>query len=438
MKNSQKCVKKLLVLSCLFVLMGCAKHPNAQIVDRKKVVVEKVENTVSSHQIAMSGNVEPIETIKLSFELSGVVENVLFEEGDMIQEGDIIAKLDTDNYQLAENVAQADFQMAGIKVNNAQLQYEIAKAEYEAVKIQAMTEVPSKIEQAKSQYDLLETNYHRLQELYDEGAVSKSELEQITTKYTVAKETYQQALDAQEIIEVKLKGAKQKVDAYALQIQASVEQESKAENSIQKASNDMEDTYLKSPITGLVLKKVVNTKETVSAGYPIVVVGRTDQMYVEFGVSDAYVNAIEKGQKVAVKVFGSDEILEGTIEHIGAMSDGTTRMFPIKVLLDNEAGTLKAGMIVEVTLELNEESVVLVPIEGVIRLSSGDKVFVYNEESQSVEEKPVKTGDIIEDCIQITEGLEIGDLLVIEGNFVLNDGDKVLVEGGDRDGKMEY
>ncbi len=85
------------------------------------------------------------------------------------------------NYQLAENVAQADLHMAGISVNNAQLQYEVAKAEYEAVKLQADTEIPSKIEQAKAQYDLLETNYQRMQELYDEGAVAKSELEQMLT-----------------------------------------------------------------------------------------------------------------------------------------------------------------------------------------------------------------------------------------------------------------
>ncbi len=91
------------------------------------------------------------------------------------------------------------------------------------------------------------------------------------------------------------------MDAYALQINASVEQENKAQNSIQKASNDMEDTFLKSPIEGVILKKVVNTNETVSAGYPIVVVGRTDQMYVEFGVSDAYINKIKKDKKLRLK-----------------------------------------------------------------------------------------------------------------------------------------
>ncbi|WZL82428.1 efflux RND transporter periplasmic adaptor subunit [Vallitaleaceae bacterium 9-2] len=438
MKKNQRHIKNILVLGCIFLLMGCAKHPNAQIVDKKTVGIETVDTTVSAHQVTMSGNVKPVETMKLSFELAGVVENVLFEEGERIQTGDVIAKLDTVNYQLAENVAQADLHMAGISVNNAQLQYEIAKAEYEAVKLQADTEIPSKIEQAKAQYDLLETNYQRMQELYDEGAVAKSELEQMLTKYTVAKETYQQALDAQEITQVKLNGAKQKVDAYALQINASVEQENKAQNSIQKASNDMEDTFLKSPIEGVILKKVVNTNETVSAGYPIVVVGRTDQMYVEFGVSDAYINKIKKGQKVAVKVYASDQLMEGSIEQIGMMSDPATRMFPVKVLLDNKDEMLKAGMIVEVALELNEEDVVLVPIEAVIRLSAADKVFIYNKENETVEERIVKTGEILEDRIQILEGLDTGEILVVEGNFLLNDGDKVLVEGGEDSGEVEY
>ncbi len=130
--------------------------------------------------------------------------------------------------------------------------------------------------------------------------------------------------------------------------------------------------------------------------------------------------------------------MEGSIEQIGMMSDPATRMFPVKVLLDNKDEMLKAGMIVEVALELNEEDVVLVPIEAVIRLSAADKVFIYNKENETVEERIVKTGEILEDRIQILEGLDTGEILVVEGNFLLNDGDKVLVEGGEGSGEVEY
>ena len=79
---------------------------------------------------------------------------------------------------------------------------------------------------------------------------------------------------------------------------------------------------------------------------------------------------------------------------------------------------------VDISLDSNER--IFVPLSSVIHLSSGEVVFVYNDEDKTVAQKKIKTGEIVNDKIEVTEGINNGEILVTDGQFVLHDGDKVV------------
>lgn len=419
------CIATSIALS-FTMFTGCGKETNIEKQDEaRRISVKKIGATENSDTITVSGNITPIEIAQLSFKLGGVISEVYYKAGDSVKVGESIAGLDPIDYSIQASAANADRYMAKSGVGVAQAQYEVAKAEYNAASLQAETEIPSKTAQAKAKLELTEATYNRIKALVDGGGAAQSDLDEIETKLKADNETYQQALDAKKITDAKLAAAKHKVDAYEAQIYASSAEEQKAISAVSKANNDLEDTIISSPFDGIVLKKIMNKGETVAAGYPIVAIGNTNKVYAEIGVPDEYINLLQKGQRAEITVYGTDGVFNGKIDEIGSLADSNTRSFLVKILLDNEDGLLKPGMVARATIKKGTENGLFVPLESVLQLSSGSSVYIYDEKNGTVKKRAITTGEILGDTIEITKGVKDGEQLVVEGQFMLHDGDFV-------------
>lgn len=401
-------------LACplLVLTAGCAAQPT-QAETTRTIAVQPIAADEAADVLTVSGNVTPTDTAKLSFKLAGVIDSVLPKEGDIVAAGEVVARLKTDDYTLASLAADA-------QTSAAEAQRAAAQAEYDAAARKVNTELPSKIAQAEAQLELTQATYERIKAVYEAGGASASQLDEVTTKLTADRETYQQALDAVDTAEAELAAARRKVDAYAAQAAAYSAQD-------QKAANDLADTTLTSPMNGVVLSQLMNAGEVTSAGYPVLAVGSIDDVYVEIGVADTQISRIQKGQEATVSVYGVSDALTGTVEEIGALADSTTRTFPVRLRVANPEKALRPGMVAQVSLPLSSASAVLVPIDSVIQKASGSIVFVYDAESGTVAARAVTTGNLTGDRIQVTEGLRAGDALVVQGQYVLHDGDAVAL-----------
>lgn len=421
-----------ILLSCT-MLIGCAKDTSVEKQDDiRRISVMKIGEAQNSDTITVSGNITPTEIAQLSFKLGGVISEIYCKEGDSVKSGEGIARLDAIDYSIQASAANADQHMAKAGVGVAQAQYDVAKAEYNAASLQVETEIPSKIAQAKAQFELTEATYNRIKALVDGGGASQSDLDEIEAKLKADKETYQQALDSKTISDAKLEAAKHKVEAYEAQIYASSAEEQKAKSAVSKANNDLGDTTISSPFDGVVLKKVMNKGETVAAGYPIVAIGNTNKVYAEIGVPDEYINLLQKGQSAEITVYGTEGVFSGKIAEIGSLADTNTRSFLVKILLDNENGILKPGMVARATIKTGTSNGLFVPLESVLQLSAGSSVYIYDEQKGAVEKRAVTTGEILGDTIEVTNGIKEGEQLVIEGQFMLHDGDFVQLAKEDK------
>jgi len=432
------------------LLAGCS-NVNAEQSSKaelRTVGIETVEANGYGDVLTVSGNIVPTQTVKASFKIPGVLNNVAVSEGESVVAGQTLATLDKVDYNIQVKGAQAVKSTAQAQTSAAIAQREAAAAQKEAAtaqkdaaaidietaQLQLDTEIPTKIEQAKAQYDLTKTSYDRVKTLYEQGIASKSQFDEISAKLTVDQNTYQQALDAKSIAESKIKSAQSQLHAAEAQISmtdaqvsASNAQMAASEAQLDAAKNNLDDTVLTSPINGVVLQKISEKGETISAGYPIVAIGDISNVYAEIGVTDEAVNQITKGQQAEIYIYGLNETVTGVVDEINSLADTTTRTFPVKIRIDNTDGKLKPGMVCRAEIPMDNIKSIFVPIDSVIHFAEGSAVFVLNE-NNTVSKKTVTTGEITGDKIQIYSGLQSGDVIVTKGQFTLHDGDTVQIE----------
>lgn len=160
-------------------------------------------------------------------------------------------------------------------------------------------------------------------------------------------------------------------------------------------------------------------------GYPAFVLGRLDTLEVEIGAPDNLIDHIKKGEKVNLFIYGINKEIEGVISNIDTAADPETRTFGVKIDIENPDGDIKPGMIANVVIAMEKISSIMVPIDTVTDDAEGSFVFVYDEETETVSKRQVEVGEVHEDRIQIIDGLKDGELVVINGQYGLLDGEKV-------------
>ncbi|MEY8320573.1 efflux RND transporter periplasmic adaptor subunit [Lachnospiraceae bacterium 46-61] len=437
-------MKKVITYILLAAFLTGCSTTNAEQSSRaelRTVATQTVEANGYGNVLTVSGNIVPTQTVKASFKIPGVLYDVAVSEGESVFAGQTIATLDKVDYniqvkgaQAQRGAAQAQTSAAVAQRDAATAQKDAAAIDIETAQLQLDTEIPAKIEQAKAQYDLTKTSYDRVKTLYEQGIASKSQFDEISAKLTVDQNTYQQALDAKSIAESKIKSAQSQLHAAEAQISmtdaqvsASNAQIAASEAQLDAAKNNLDDTVLTSPINGVVLQKISEKGETISAGYPIVAIGDINNVYAEIGVTDEAVNQITKGQQAEIYIYGLNETVTGVVDEINSLADTTTRTFPVKIRIDNADGKLKPGMVCRVEIAMDNIKSIFVPIDSVIHFAEGSTVFVLNE-NNTVSKKIVTTGEITGDKIQIYSGLQSGDVIVTKGQFTLHDGDTVQIE----------
>ncbi len=437
-------MKKVITYILLATFLTGCSTTNAEQSSRaelRTVATQTVEANGYGNVLTVSGNIVPTQTVKASFKIPGVLYDVAVSEGESVFAGQTIATLDKVDYNIQVKGAQAQRGAAQAQTSAAVAQREAATAQKDAAAIdietaqlQLDTEIPTKIEQAKAQYDLTKTSYDRVKTLYEQGIASKSQFDEISAKLTVDQNTYQQALDAKSIAESKIKSAQSQLHAAEAQISmtdaqvsASNAQIVASEAQLDAAKNNLDDTVLTSPINGVVLQKISEKGETISAGYPIVAIGDINNVYAEIGVTDEAVNQITKGQQAEIYIYGLNETVTGVVDEINSLADTTTRTFPVKIRIDNADGKLKPGMVCRAEIPMDNIKSIFVPIDSIIHFAEGSAVFVLNE-NNTVSKKTVTTGEITGDKIQIYSGLQSGDVIVTKGQFTLHDGDTVQIE----------
>lgn len=227
------------------------------------------------------------------------------------------------------------------------------------------------------------TELSRLKSLYEEGGVSKSDLDAVEMAYNVSRRSY---------------------------------------------NNLAENTFLRSPISGVVTARNYDRGD-LYGGQPIFVVQQITPVKLHVGVSESDYTKVKLGNQVEITVDAiPGRTFSGKINKVFPTMDAATHTFVTEILVPNADRALRPGMFARVKVEFGVNNSVVVPEESLVKMQgSGQRCVYVLRPDGTVESALVKMGRHVGDKYEILEGLSAGDVVTVKGSTSLKDGIKVEV-----------
>jgi len=204
-----------------------------------------------------------------------------------------------------------------------------------------------------------------------------------------------------------------------------------AKSNWENTRNALDDTKLKAPFSGFVFQKLINNHETIAPGQPVLNLIDTKMLEVNFGVPESVINKLEVNQEVDITInHHPNNHYTATVQSISHKA-GEDRLFQVRLKMKNpDPESIKPGMTAKaIVSEFNSphaSSNLVVPAEAIFYSEDQANLWIYNDHNSQVVSRPVKTGEISGNgMIQISNGIELHEKIVVAGVHSLLEGQKV-------------
>lgn len=212
------------------------------------------------------------------------------------------------------------------------------------------------------------------------------------------------------------------------ELDRSLNERTLALSNLRRAKVKYERGFLHSPINGLVNHLHVDIGEFVDRGDPVADLVNVDKIKININVPELDVRYLRVGQKAMVTVDAfSGRRLPGRIDFVAYKADPATKTFRVRVLIRNTDREIRPGMIARVAfLRRIIPDALVVPLFALV--DKGGERIIFVEKDGIAYARTVSIGVIEGDRIQITEGLEVGDHVIVNGQTEVEEGMQVQVQ----------
>ncbi len=256
------------------------------------------------------------------------------------------------------------------------------------------------VDSADAEFRSARANYDRIRALYENNSVSRGELDQARTRFESA--------------QAQLRAAGKKLES---------------------ARRQLSYTRLQSPMQCAVAATYVTANENVNPGAPVAEITCGEQFEVEIAVPELLIAGFQQGDSAVVRFDAlPGEQFPGKVTEVGVAATNVSTTFPVTVRLLRDDPRLRGGMAAEVTIELDAagtERLVLPPVAvGEDRL--GRYVYVLDSRHSGavlVRRRAVEVGALTEQGVEILNGLQPQERVVVAGLSKLEDGMAVKLNG---------
>lgn len=176
----------------------------------------------------------------------------------------------------------------------------------------------------------------------------------------------------------------------------------------------LEKTEIKAPFDGIIGLRSVSVGSYISPQVKIATLQNINPIKMDFSVPQKYFGLLKEGRQIFVKLSSPGKVYKGNIYAIEPKIDQNTRTVQVRALVPNVSGELTPGAYVEIEIILEEiKNAIMVPTEAIVPDIQGEKVFLYKGGTAVPQ---IVTPNIrTESEIQIINGLDVGDTLIISG-----------------------
>ena len=195
-------------------------------------------------------------------------------------------------------------------------------------------------------------------------------------------------------------------------------------------NNLLENTYLRSPINGVVTARNYDKGDMYSMAQPIFVVEQITPVKMMVNISESLFTQVHKGMEFDITVDAyPGEIFTGTVNLLYPTINATTHTFPVEVICQNTDQRLRPGMFARVTATFGTNHSVVVPDIAVVKQQGSGEHFIYVlNTDNTVTYTKVELGRRLGSRYEILSGIKEGDKIVTEGQARLKNGVKVTVK----------
>jgi HlyD family secretion protein len=302
--------------------------------------------------------------------------------------------------------------------------YDQAQATYE---ISTGADLPAEMQKAqleaqaaKQMLDAQQKVYDSRQELFQQGALPRKELDQAGVDLTQARnqnELAQKHLEAMQAI-----GKQQTLKSAAGQLES-------AKGKYLGATAQLSYSEIRSPINGVIADRPFYPGEMAAAGTPLLTVMDISQVIARAHIPQPDAALLKLGDKATIIVPGEDQPTEGKITVISPALDPNSTTVEVWVQAKNPEQRLKPGTSVQISmLARTIPDALVVPAASLLTAEDGTTSVMVAGSDNRAHQKPVKVGVRQDDDVQIVEGVQATDRVVASGAYGLPDNTKIKVE----------
>ncbi|MBU1537226.1 efflux RND transporter periplasmic adaptor subunit, partial [Myxococcota bacterium] len=198
-----------------------------------------------------------------------------------------------------------------------------------------------------------------------------------------------------------------------------------AKTQLLQAESMLYGTVLRSPMTGIVVKKMVTVGDLVSPARPVGVILNLSKIKIVVVVPEVELFHFRRGVPVIVTVDALGITVPGKVHRIAYTADEKTRGFPVTVAIDNlyenNLPRIRAGMLATIVMKQPDIKGVFLPFEAVMVDLDGNR-FVFINDHGRAKKFLVTVGKIVKNRITITSGLTPGMEVIVSGHRYLREG----------------
>lgn len=365
------------------------------------VRVAKATQQTVPVQLRTVGSGEAYSTIELKSQVSGIITEVHFKEGDVVARDQVLFVIDKRPFEVALKQAKA---------NLSRVQAELQQA-------QAMT-ARDKAQAANAAKELARDT-------------------ELLSRKTISQEEFDQTQANAEALEAAVRADEAAVKSAAEMIQVNA-------SAIDEAMLQLDYCTIRSPINGKTGRLLIHQGNLARANdtQPLVVINQIQPIYISFPLPEFHLSELKRAMasgslKVrAIIPHDEDNPVEGEVSFIDNEVKQGTGTIQLKATFANDDLRLWPGQFLDVVLDIGAlADAVVVPAESVQVGQKGAYVYVV-EPDMTVALREIKTGESVDGKMAVSEGLNAGETVVTEGQMRLAPGAsiKILEDGEANEG----
>jgi membrane fusion protein, multidrug efflux system len=307
-------------------------------------------------------------------------------------QGPAVPPIDTNGIVVTKHEMRLSFKLGGV-VRRIHVQEGDAVKQGQRLAEIELTEVSAQVEQARQMADKAERDLKRGENLYADQVISLEQLQDLRT---------QSAMSAA---------------------------------SFRSAQFNLGHSVITAPRDGVVLRKLVEERELVPAGTPVLLFGESDRGFVvRAALADREIVNVKLGDKGQIRMDAfPGQAMTGSVVEVASAADPKSGMFPIEVVFDAPPPRLVSGLVARLSLapESSAPRLTYVPMAALVE-GEGDRASVFVLGDGKAMKREVRVAFITADSIALESGLAAGEPVITDGALYLESGESVEVQGDAR------